>query len=142
MAIILRDATTADAERAAALLTELGYPSRAEDAKARLNHSLRNSTSCCLVAESAGDVIGLVSAEPVYYFPTGKTLCRITSLVVASTHRNRGVGRKLLAAVAEFARQHDCSSLELTSAEHRTDAHLFYQKLGFSRTSFRFFRSL
>jgi ribosomal protein S18 acetylase RimI-like enzyme len=142
MTVLLRRATEADAEDAAALLGELGYPTTATDALDRLSGSLRSRTSYCLVAESAGAVVGLINAELVPYFPTGATLCRVTALVVSSPHRGQGLGRKLLAKVAEFARQHDCSGIELTSAERRVEAHRFYQKLGFSRTAFRFFQAL
>jgi GNAT superfamily N-acetyltransferase len=87
-------------------------------------------------------VIGLVSAELVPYFPTGSTICRVTALVVSTHHRGRRVGEKLVAGAVDFARQHHCSGIEITSAEHRLDAHRFYQRLGFSRTSSRFFQAL
>jgi ribosomal protein S18 acetylase RimI-like enzyme len=90
----------------------------------------------------AAEVVGLISAELVLYFPTGSTICRITSLVVSSQYRGHGLGQKLLSAAIDFAREHHCSGLELTSAEERVDAHRFYRRLGFSRTSFRFFRTL
>jgi hypothetical protein len=35
-----------------------------------------------------------------------------------------------------------CSGVEVTTAEHRVDAHPFYERLAFYRTSFRFFRAL
>ena len=137
MKAILRRATEADAKHAASLLTELGYPSTEADARDRLVRSLRSATSYCLVAEVAAEVVGLISAELVFYFPTGSTICRITSLVVSSQHRGHGLGQKLLTAAIDFAREHHCSGLELTSAEGRVDAHRFYRRLGFSRTSFR-----
>jgi hypothetical protein len=65
MKVILRRATEADAKHAASLLTELGYPSTEADARNRLARSLRSRTSYCLVAESAGEVVGLISAELV-----------------------------------------------------------------------------
>jgi ribosomal protein S18 acetylase RimI-like enzyme len=142
MNVKLRRARAADAKDVALLMTELGYPSTAVDVKERLHRSLTGRTSCCLVAQSASEVIGLMSAELVPYFPTGTTICRVTSLVVSSRHRRRGVGEKLLAAAAEFAREHACSGIEVTSAERRVDAHRFYEKLGFSRTAFRFFQAL
>src|SRR6185312_14583862 len=83
-----------------------------------------------------------VTAELVPYFPNGSTICRVTGLVVSTHHRGRGVGEKLLTGAADFAREHHCSGIEITSAEHRLDAHRFYQRLGFSRTSFRFFHAL
>jgi hypothetical protein len=73
MKVILRRANEADAKHAASLLTELGYPSTEADARNRLARSLGSATSYCLVAESAAEVIGLISAELVFYFPTDST---------------------------------------------------------------------
>jgi GNAT superfamily N-acetyltransferase len=142
MTVALRQATTADANHVAALLTELGYPSTAAQVLDRVTHALHSGTSCLLIAQSASEVAGLMCAELVPYFPTGATVCRVTSLVVAAKHRGRGLGRTLLAGAAEFARQHRCSGIELTSAERRVEAHRFYQGLGFARTGFRFFQPL
>jgi ribosomal protein S18 acetylase RimI-like enzyme len=142
MSVTLRPARQDDAERVASLMTELGYPSAAADVQDRLRRSLVSPTSCCLVAQSAGEVVGLMSAELVPYFPTGATVCRVTALVVSSEQRRSGIGEQLIAAAADFGRAHKCSGLELTSAERRVDAHRFYERLGFSRTAFRFFRAL
>jgi N-acetylglutamate synthase-like GNAT family acetyltransferase len=142
MAILLRRATEADSKSVAVLLAELGYPSKEADVQNRLFRSLHNHTSCFFVAQSKSEVVGLITAELVPYFPTGSTICRVTSLVVSSDHRSKGIGEKLVAGVADFARERHCSGIEITSAEHRRDAHRFYQRLGFSQTSVRFFRVL
>jgi GNAT superfamily N-acetyltransferase len=65
------------------------------------------------VAQSASEVIGLVSAELVPYFPNGSTICRVTGLVVSTHHRGQGVGEKLLVGAADFAREHHCSGIEI-----------------------------
>jgi predicted N-acetyltransferase YhbS len=142
MPVLLRPATEADAKHVTSLLAELGYPSKEADVRKRLRRMLGSDTSCFLLAQSASEVVGLLSAELVPYFSSGSTICRVTGLVVAAHHRGRGVGEKLVAGAADFARKHHCSGIEITSAEHRLDAHRFYQRLGFSRTSFRFFRAL
>ena len=142
MTVMLRRATEADAKHVASLLAELGYPSKVADVRNRLCGLRHSRASCFLVAQSASEVIGLVSAELVPYFPNGSTICRVTGLVVSTHHRGRGVGEKLLAGAADFAREHHCSGIEITSAEHRLDAHRFYRRLGFSRTSLRFFQAL
>ncbi len=142
MTVTFRRATQADAQAIAALVTELGYAATAAGVVDRVRRSLHSGTSCLLLAQSENDVIGLISAELVPYFPDGSTVCRVTALVVASQHRRRGLGERLLARVADFAREHGCSGIELTSAQRRLDAHRFYQRLGFSRTSLRFFRPL
>ena len=142
MAVTLRAAREADAEHVASLMTELGYPSTAEGVKDRLRGSLSSQTSCCLVAEAENKVIGMMSVELIPYFPTGSTICRVTSLVVSSQHRSRGVGEKLMTAAATFARKHGCAGIEVTSSERRVDAHRFYQRLGFARAGLRFFQAL
>lgn len=142
MAPTIRRATRSDAKHIALLLTELGYPATAGDAQDRLALALKRDTGRCLVAQSAAEVIGMVAAELVPYFPDGSVVCRVTALVVSSRHRGRGVGAELLAAIGDFAREHHCSGIELTSGQHRIDAHRFYERLGFSKTSFRFFRAL
>jgi predicted N-acetyltransferase YhbS len=142
MAVLLRSPTEADAKHVASLLAELGYPSKETDVRDRLRRFLHRQSSCFLLAQFASEVIGLVSAELVPYFPTGSTICRVTALVVSTHHRGRRVGEKLVAGAVDFARQHHCSGIEITGAEHRLDAHRFYQRLGFSRTSSRFFQTL
>ena len=142
MPVVLRSPTEADAKHVASLLAELGYPSKETEVRDRLHRSLHCKSSCFLVAQLASEVIGLVSAELVPYFPTGSTICRVTALVVSTHHRGRRVGEKLVAGAVNFAREHHCSGIEITSAEHRLDAHRFYQRRGFSRTSLRFFQAL
>ena len=142
MTVTLRPARLADAKAVAVLMTELGYPSADADVQDRLQHALASATSRCLVAQDGGEVVGLMCAELVPYFPTGATICRVTALVVSSLHRRSGIGEKLIAAADEFAHAQRCSGLEVTSAARRVEAHRFYERLGFSRTAFRFFRAL
>lgn len=98
MPVVLRSATEADAKHVESLLAELGYPSKEADVRHRLRRSLDSDTSCFLVAQSASEVIGLVSAELVPYFPNGSTICRVTGLVVSTHHRGQGAGEKLVTA--------------------------------------------
>ena len=110
MTVILRHTTEADAKHVVSLLAELGYPSTEVDVHDRLCHSLHSQTSCFLVAQSASDVIGLISAELVPYFPNGSTICRVTGLVVSSQHRGQGVGDKLLTRGSGFPEPRSDSS--------------------------------
>jgi ribosomal protein S18 acetylase RimI-like enzyme len=142
MTVALRPATEVDAPSIAALLTELGYPSQSADVNDRLLRSLHGRTSRLVVAQLADEIVGLMAAELVPYFPTGATVCRVTALVVGSRHRGSGFGKLLLTAADEFARAHYCSGIELTSAERRIEAHAFYERQGYTRTAFRFFKML
>src|SRR5215831_13348797 len=86
MMVILRHATEADAKHVVSLLAELGYPSTEADVHDRLCHSLHGQTSCFLVAQSASDVIGLISAELVPIFRMAQRFAELRSrrLVAAS----------------------------------------------------------
>src|SRR5262249_3931051 len=66
MPVLLRSATEADVKRVESLLAELGYPSKEGDVRHRLRRSLHSDTSCVLLAQSASEVIGLVSAESLF----------------------------------------------------------------------------
>jgi GNAT superfamily N-acetyltransferase len=72
----------------------------------------------------------------------GGHLARLTALVVTTKSRGSGIGKALVREAEAFARANGCKRLELTSGYHRTDARVFYEKLGYQRISQRFVRAL
>jgi GNAT superfamily N-acetyltransferase len=66
----------------------------------------------------------------------------LTALVVREPSRGQGIGHRLVAAAEEIARGRGCRRIEVTSAEHRTDAHDFYRHLGYAETSRRFIKHI
>jgi len=137
----IRPALATDASPIAALLGELGYVATEAQVRERLT-SAQPTPTLNLVAESGGEVIACLNACVMPYFPNGSTLCRIVAMVVAADRRSKGVGAALVEAAAAYAREQGCSALEVTSADRRSDAHRFYQRSGFTRTSLRFVRAL
>ena len=63
---------------------------------------------------------------------------RLTALVVDERARGRGVGRALIDAAEGILIERGCVLIEVTSNKRRTDAHAFYERLGYTATSFRF----
>src|SRR5262249_61714202 len=100
MPVLLRRATEADAKHVAPLLAELGYPAKEADVRARLRRSLGSEGTCFLLAQSAAEVVGLLSAELVPSFPSRSMTCRIPNLFVSSPPRAEGREAERLAAVA------------------------------------------
>ena len=92
--------------------------------------------------DGAGTVAGFASAAVTPFFHDGSRRLRLTAIAVASPHRGRGVARALVAALESWGRDRGCGMVEVTSAEHRTDAHAAYRALGFEETSRRFVRPL
>jgi GNAT superfamily N-acetyltransferase len=56
--------------------------------------------------------------------------CWLQDLVVDSAERSTGVGKALLDAASDWAREHGCTHLELASGMGRKDAHRFYEREG------------
>jgi GNAT superfamily N-acetyltransferase len=142
MPLTVRDATLADADRLAALITELGYPTTPDQMAARLTRILADSDYATFVACDGATIAGAIGTRtgPLYEFdePYGQ----IMVLVVADGHRRTGTGALLLgAAEAHFARQGVRFSV-VTSANRRADAHAFYEKHGYTFDGRRYKRAL
>jgi GNAT superfamily N-acetyltransferase len=50
---------------------------------------------------------------------------------VAADRRGQGIGERMIAWAIEECRARGCASLQLTTDKSRTDAHRFYDRLGF-----------
>jgi GNAT superfamily N-acetyltransferase len=74
-------------------------------------------------------------------FVSGRHLY-VDDLVTAERWRSRGYGRLLNKYLVELARNEGCSSVQLDSAVHRTDAHRFYFRERYAISSFHFLRVL
>ncbi|MFC7704203.1 GNAT family N-acetyltransferase [Plastorhodobacter daqingensis] len=59
---------------------------------------------------------------------------QIEGVRVASTARGRGLGARLIAHAVDECRARGCALVQLTTDQSRTDAHRFYERLGFSAT--------
>jgi GNAT superfamily N-acetyltransferase len=139
--IDIRDARAADVPALAALVAELGYPTPEATMAVRLD-AMNRAGEKVLVAERAGDIVGLLTVHvtPVLHRPTA--VGRLTALVVAERARGAGVGRSLVAAAEHLLAARGCALVEVTSNQRRTDAHAFYQRLGYDATSLRFKKDL
>jgi GNAT superfamily N-acetyltransferase len=88
-----------------------------------------------IVAELDGEVIGTLQ---LMYLPSlsyqGGTRAQVESVRVAQGLRGKGIGAEMMKWAIERARQRGCHMMQLTSHKSRTDAHRFYEKLGFTKS--------
>jgi GNAT superfamily N-acetyltransferase len=138
---LIRKVRRGDAAEVAELLGELGYPCSAAEAAARLGR-LRRVSDQAFAAVDGGRVVGLVALHLSQMLHTDSRWCRITALVVAETHRRRGVGDALLRHAEQCALAGGAWGVELTCNDQRKDAHAFYVRRGYAERRKRFFKSL
>lgn len=140
--ITTRPATIADAEAIASLLAELGYPTPPSDIPARITELLAHGGIVLVATSDESRVVGLATGSHQPTLHAGGSVAYITALVTAADSRGCGVGRALVDALEQWASSLGCVRISVTSAEHRADAHAFYERCGFPQTGRRFGKTL
>lgn len=95
----------------------------------------RDSNNELVVAESAGQVVGMLQLTFIPYLTyRGSWRALIEGVRVDRASRSLGIGRKLLSWAIERAKQRRCRMVQLTSDRKRPEAIRFYEQLGFAST--------
>ncbi len=95
-----------------------------------------------VAVDRAGDLVALASLHRLTLLTEDAPLGYVTSLVVSSRARGRGVGRLVVDELCKRARAHGCRRLVLTTHLRRAGAHAFYERLGFECTGRRYVLAL
>jgi GNAT superfamily N-acetyltransferase len=84
------------------------------------------------VATNEGTVVGVLQLT---FIPNisyqGGWRALIEGVRVSADYRNQGIGRKLFEYAINRAKEKGCHMVQLTMDKERTEAHRFYQSLGF-----------
>lgn len=100
---------------------------------------LRACGSCFWVAESGGQVAGIVGALPVEDAPLGRKQLQLLHLSVALEHRGEGLGKALVMTVLQFAQAQGYSEVILDTSIVQQAALTLYLRMGFQKTGEYFF---
>lgn len=135
-----------DLERVTALLREFGYPTTLSVMKERMESMEHDPFHCTMVAELNNEVVGMIEFRQVKsYYKHADCITEITALIVSEEQRGNGLGKRLVSAAEEWARQQGCCQLFLRSGNRveRAPAHAFYRHIGFEKTAgYRFNKAL
>jgi len=139
----IRPAQSSDARAIAELTMQLGYEVAPPLVAERLVRMTARSDQQFLVAELDGDVIGWLHVAVMEYIESG-AFAVIGGLVVDRRHRKQRIGRLLMTEAETWARGHGCSIVRLSSSAFRTEAHRFYEHLGYAniKTQYSFVKAL
>jgi GNAT superfamily N-acetyltransferase len=101
-------------------------PKRAEIALRQAIDS--HDATVIVAADDGGDPVGICTAYYDLHSVRFGYRVWVEDLAVHPDHRSTGIGRRLLDAAKDWARERGATHLELDSAHARTDAHRFYER--------------
>ena len=136
--VSVREARPSDAHDLATLCTQLGYPSDAQEMPARLARLAADSNARAFVAESGGTVHGLLTVHLRFTLNHAAPIAQITLLVVNQLKRGRGIGRLLVQRAEAWVAEQGSQRINVTTKLTRTDAHAFYESVGYTHTGRRY----
>jgi GNAT superfamily N-acetyltransferase len=138
----VREALAAEVERVLGMYEWLFAPPGSvpprwdpDRARAAIAQAIEDPESTVLVAEHRGELRGLCTAYLDMNSVRFGARCWVEDLAVSPEHRSQGVGKALLDAAKDWARDRGATHLELDSSDTRADAHRFYEREGPSWTS-------
>ena len=140
--VAIRDTILEDYTAIARLLGELGYPSIPDGVRQRLARLLSRDDTRVFVAERGASLLGVLAVHRMPVLTSINDIAMILALVVSEEARRTGIGRRLVERAEDEARVWACGRIMVTSAERRTEAHTFYERLGYEYTGRRFAKTI
>jgi GNAT superfamily N-acetyltransferase len=130
---VVRRAKITDAPEVAELSGVLGYPVDREAMAQRLERLCSHEHHVIFVADTGTNLAGWIHGAERNLLVVERVV-EICGLVVAAGQRGSGVGRRLIEAVEQWARDRGFAEVSVRSNAARPESHPFYEKLGFMRS--------
>lgn len=143
-ALLVRTFEKKDLEAVTSLMRELNYPTTLNVMCDRMEAMASNPLHCNMIAELEGKVVGMMMLRQVKSFEKNEPVTQITSLIVTSSCRNQGIGKRLVCGGEKWGKQQGSNLLFLTSGnrERLTPAHAFFEHIGYEKEGYRFVKQL
>ncbi len=131
--VSVREIAVADAEIAAALCGELGYPADPSEIERRIRKIHEMPDHTVIVACVEEQVAGWIDVGIIQHFQSER-YGEIGGFVVARGHRSSGIGRELIRRAEEWVAARGVKKILVRSQLVREAAHRFYLREGYSHT--------
>jgi GNAT superfamily N-acetyltransferase len=93
-----------------------------------LREAIASHDAAVLLAHDGGELVGLCTAYQDLHSVRYGYRAWVEDLAVHPGRRSEGIGKALLDAARDWARERGATHLELDSGEARLDAHRFYER--------------
>ncbi len=142
--ITYRPATASDTPQVLALLREIMHhhsvaPPKLERLQAVIATILDGTGHLLLVADDGGRLIGTCALLFSQSTWSASPVCELQYMLVTCTPRRRAVGRGLIRAAEQIARDRGCTRLYLLTEYWNLEAHAFYRSLGMNEKTCLYF---
>lgn len=142
--ITIREVEPADIIALTELMNELGYDTTVDEMKVRFENIKNHKDYKTFIATDDTEILGMVGFSKNYSYERNGIYVRILALVTRSSFRQRGIGKKLMDAAENWAREIGAGNVLLNcgNREEREIAQLFYKKIGYQVRSSGFIKKL
>lgn len=136
----IRPAVPADLDSLVALLQilfaiEEDFASDHGRQRRGLELMLENERGCVLVAEAAGEVVGMCTGQVTISTAEGGPALLVEDVVIREEWQGKGVGRLLMERLGAWARERGIQRLQLLADRNNSPALGFYANLGWQSTA-------
>ncbi len=131
MKITVRDYSSSDYIELISLLNKV-YGSEI-DQKTLEEKYLTSERRIYVAVTEDNDLVGCIFTELQEDYIRPSRMIYVTYVAVNEDYRQCGIGRKMFEYVEDMCCKKRCSAIEFTSADFRIGAHVFYDKLGYTK---------
>ncbi|WP_234032781.1 GNAT family N-acetyltransferase [Paenibacillus faecalis] len=143
-ALLVRTFEKKDLESVTSLMRELNYPTTLNVMGERMEMMASSPIHCNMIAELEGRVVGMVMLRQIKSLIRHEPVTQITSLIVTSSCRNQGIGKRLVRDAEAWGKQQGSHLLFLKSGnpEELDPAHAFFEHIGFEKAGYKLVKQL
>ena len=131
MNVLIREYCSNDFQGLIKLLDEV-YGSKI-DQKTLEDNYISKYRNILIATTSLELIVGCAFVEVQEDLIRPRRIIYVTYVAVDERYRGLGIGKQIMTGVKDICEKKHCSAIELTSANYRTKAHLFYEALGFDK---------
>jgi ribosomal protein S18 acetylase RimI-like enzyme len=95
-----------------------------------------------LVVEDAGGLLGLIHVKTVVDYFTQQPIAHVSDVVVAASAEGRGIGKALMHAAEDWARDQGYAMVQLHVLVDNARARSMYERLGYSAEWLKYIKRL